>query len=219
MSDLQKPEDKHLNAAGTQSRVGKAATVGSPKKADKKVKDVEPLVLKKINLTALAEGMPGLTPASGQMLAEAAAVCLEDRKHQPGVCLSRAGLIIEDLYVEWPPVDDQKRRSYADMQEATERGACGVAILIAREATGKVVVERSKKGTGFDYWLGDADDDDLPFQRSSRLEVSGILSGTKTQIDSRIRQKKEQIAPTDHIAPGYVVVVEFGTPVARIELK
>jgi len=172
-----------------------------------------------MNLATLAEGMPGLTEACGQTLAQAAAVCLEDRKHQTGVCLRRVGMMIDDLHVEWLPVDDQNRRCYADMQEATERGACGVAILVVREVTGMVVVERSKKGTGFDYWLGDKDYDGLPFQGTARLEVSGILSGTKTQIDLRIKQKKEQIAPTDQLAPGYVAVVEFGTPVAHVENK
>ena len=174
---------------------------------------------KAMSLAALAVGMPGLTAASGQTLAEAAAVCLESRKHQTGVRLQRTGMMREDLHVEWQPVDEQNRRCYADMQEATERGACGVAILVVREATGLVVVERSKKGTGFDYWLGDKDHDGLPFEGVSRLEVSGILIGTQTQIDARIKQKKEQMKPTDQIAPGFVAVVEFGTPIARVENK
>ncbi len=126
----------------------------------------------------------------------------------------------EDLHLEWSPVDDQQRRTYADMQEATELGACGVAILVVREATAKVVVERSKKGTGFDYWLGDNADDDGPlFGGKTRLEVSGILTGTQSQIDSRMKQKKGQIAPSDHVAPGFVAVVEFGTPIACLESK
>jgi len=156
--------------------------------------------------------MPGLTVASGQTLAEAAAVCLENRK-------PRVGIMREDMHVEWQPVDEQNRRCYADMQEATERGACGVAILVVKEATGLVVVERSKKGTGFDYWLGDKDNDGLPFEGVSRLEVSGILTGTQTQIDARVKQKKEQMSPTDQVAPGFVAVVEFGTPIARVESK
>lgn len=174
---------------------------------------------KMMSLTALAEGMPGLTAASGQMLAEAAAVCLEDRKHPPGVRLPRVVLMREDLHVERPPVEDQHRRCHADMQEATERGACGVAILVVREATGMVVVERSKKGTGFDYWLGEKDYDGLPFEGTPRLEVSGILAGTQTQVDSRIKQKKEQMKPTDHLASGVVAVVEFGMPIACVESK
>jgi hypothetical protein len=125
----------------------------------------------------------------------------------------------DDIHVEWMPVDEQRRRCYADMQEATERGACGVAILVVREATGMVVIERSKKGTGFDYWLGENDDSGPPFAGKRRLEVSGILKGTKAQIDARIKQKKDQLKPTDHLAAGFVAVVEFGTPVACVENK
>ncbi len=172
-----------------------------------------------MRLAALADGMPGLTAASGQMLAEAAAVCLEDRRHPIGVRLERHGLMREALHVEWPPIDDQVRRCHADMQEATERGACGIAILVAREATGLVVIERSKRGTGFDYWLGEKDYEGLPFAGTRRLEVSGMLTGTRRQVAARIKQKKEQMRPTDSMAPGFVAVVEFGRPIACLESK
>ena len=193
----------------------------TPDQTPKPVKTASPAApaKKAMSLTALASGMPGLTAASGQTLAEAAAVCLESRKHLTGVRLPRTGMMREDLHVEWQPVDEQSRRCYADMQEATERGACGVAILVVKEATGLVVVERSKKGTGFDYWLGDKDYDGLPFEGVTRLEVSGILNGTQTQVDARVKQKKEQMKPTDRVAPGFVAVVEFGTPIARVESK
>jgi hypothetical protein len=174
---------------------------------------------KAMRLAALAEGMPGLTTAAGQTLAEAAAVCLEDQKHPSGVRLQRGGMMPDDMHVEWLPVDEQQRRCYADMQEATEWGACGVAVLVVREVTGLVVVDRSKKGSGFDYWLGEKDSDNLPFAGTSRLEVSGILTGTQTQIASRIKQKKDQMKPTDHLASGFVAVIEFGTPTACVESK
>lgn len=211
MESRKKPEGKRLAPGTSRGRKAgpfEAASVAPAAPAKKAM-----------SLAALAAGMPGLTPASGQTLAEAAAVCLENRKHQTGVRLPRAGMMREDLHVEWQTVDEQNRRCYADMQEATERGACGVAILVVKEATGLVVVERSKKGTGFDYWLGDKDHDGLPFEGASRLEVSGILTGTQTQIDARIKQKKEQMKPTDHVAPGFVAVVEFGTPIACVESK
>lgn len=139
--------------------------------------------------------------------------------HPPGVRLEQAGLADNDIEVEWMPVNEQSRRCYADMQETTERGACGVAILVVREATGMVVIERSRKGTGFDYWLGEEDYDGLPFAKTSRLEVSGILNGTTNQIDTRIKQKKAQLKPTDNWATGYVAVVEFGRPIACVESK
>ena len=171
---------------------------------------------KKISLFALSEGMPGLTPACGASLAESAALCLEDRQHKSGVNFRLFGMRSEEFPVEWLPVDEQSRRCNADLQEATERGACGIAILVIRDLTGKVVVERSKKGPGFDYWLGD-EDDELLFAGKARLEVSGILSGTRSQIQTRINQKKEQIKPSAALAPGYVAVVEFSAPTACVE--
>jgi hypothetical protein len=160
--------------------------------------------------------MPGLTRACGTLLAEAAAVCLEERQHATGVTLQLTGVRSAQFPMQWPPVTDQARRSHNDLQEATERGAYGIAILVVCEFTGMVVVERSKKGPGFDYWLGDEDDGQL-FAGKARLQVSGILSGPRSQLQARARQKKEQIKPSDHLAPGYVAVVEFGTPIACVE--
>jgi hypothetical protein len=169
------------------------------------------------NLNTLAEGtMPGLSSVYGAQLAQAAAVCLENREHRSGATLQLAGVSAAQFLMEWPPVDDQARRSNNDLQEATERGAYGIAILIVCDLTGMVVVERSAKGLGFDYWLGDKDDDEL-FSGKTRLEVSGILSGPRSQAQARVRQKREQMKPSDRLAPGYVAVVEFGTPVAWVE--
>lgn len=117
-----------------------------------------------------------------------------------------------------PQNDSLRRRCHNDLQEATERGACGIAIVLVQELTGKIVIERSKKGPGFDYWLGDSDDD-LLFSGKARLEVSGILSGTAGQIEGRLKQKKDQIRPSDRLAPGYIAIVEFGAPMAHVEVK
>jgi hypothetical protein len=162
--------------------------------------------------------MPGLTSACGTSLAEAAAVCLEERQHRSGVTFHLSGAHAQQFLVQWPPVDDQARRCYNDLQEATERGAYGIAILIVCDITGMVVVERSKKGPGFDYWLGNEDEDGGElFERKARLEVSGILSASRPQVQARVRQKKKQMKPSDRLAPGYVAVVEFGTPIACVE--
>jgi hypothetical protein len=159
--------------------------------------------------------MPGLTVAWGTTLAEAAAVCLEDRSHQIGVALRLIGLKTEQYPLEWRRVDEQMRRCYNDLQMATELGAYGIAILMVKDITGKVVIERSKKGTGFDYWLGDRDDV-LLFSGKRRLEVSGLLVGSRLSLQSRVREKKEQMKPSTGLAPGYVAVVEFGTPIACV---
>lgn len=173
---------------------------------------------KQLSLSALSDGMPAITPAHGQMLAEAAAVCLELKTHRPGVGFAKAGLMTEDLLLRWEAVTEQARLCYADKPEATEWGAAAIAILFVREVTGMAVMQRSVKGTGFDYWVGD-EDNELIFQGLSRLEVSGILAGTPAQIAARIAQKKKQMDPSDDNGPGLVAVIEFGTPVAHVESK
>lgn len=94
-------------------------------------------------------------------------------------------------------------------------GACGVAILAARELTGYTVVERSVKGTGFDYWLGAVNSPDSqlePLERKARLEVSGILHGATDIVEARIREKIRQTRRSAGEFPAYIVVVEFHTP-------
>jgi hypothetical protein len=77
-------------------------------------------------------------------------------------------------------------------------------------------VERSAKGTGIDYWVGDGRDERGIFQRAARLEVSGILKGDKAKIAARFAQKTSQTRRSDKSEmPAYVVIVDFGGPEAR----
>lgn len=170
------------------------------------------------DLERLRKGMPGLTSAAGGYLAEAAAVCLEDRSHASGVSLSVEGSYHRIVRLSWANVSDQQLRTHADLHEATEHGACGIAILVVENASRKVVVERSKKGTFFDYWLGTDGKGEL-FQERARLEVSGILEGDDKKLESRTSQKLEQIKQAKGKLPRYIAVVEFGRPKARVIRK
>jgi hypothetical protein len=175
-------------------------------------------VTRDLTLTALAEGMPGLTPVFGHSLAEACAVCLEEQGHSSGVVLEVSGELTTSYLVQVPEVTDQMRRCWNDNQEATEHGAYGIALLLARDVTGFVALERSRKGTGFDFWLGD--EDELPFQNKARLEVSGIRNGNDSAVTTRVNEKLEQMSPTDGLGlPGYAAVIEFGRPVSRVVRK
>ena len=111
------------------------------------------------------------------------------------------------------------RLAYFDLQRATELGACGVALLLTREMTDLMAIRQSRKGTGVDYWLGPANQssDTLPFQNAARLEVSGLLSGTDKQFNTRLRKKLQQSVPSDDTGlPAYAVVVEFSRPQAQV---
>ena len=121
--------------------------------------------------------------------------------------------------LSWPPVTDQIRRTWGDLEEAVEHGAYGMAALLVAEHTEYEVVERSRKGKGFDYWLGPKGEDSGLFQRTARLEVSGIGRGDESAVAARVKKKLKQISVSDGTLPGYIVIVEFGSPRARVIKK
>ena len=92
-----------------------------------------------------------------------------------------------------------------------------MAILLARREVGYSVIERSRKGTGFDYWMGA--ESELPFERKARLEISGIRKGRNREVNARVKQKLKQIERSGDSPAAYVIVVEFGTPLAEVRQK
>jgi hypothetical protein len=178
------------------------------------------LFKRSIDLTKIGEGMPGITRIHGRFLGEAAAVCLEAKNHTSDVVVLRAddGVNKQEYGLVWEPCTDQQRRCYRDPRNATEWGACGIAIEITRDMTGLVVVDRSWQTTGFDYWLGQGNDS--VFTHAARLEVSGILEGQEATIRARIKGKFGQMEQSDDLGlPGYIAIVEFSQPEARFVSK
>lgn len=174
-----------------------------------------------LRLTTLSEGLPAVTSALGTTMAEAGAVCFVDQEHKNGVELHLSGTFVKKFKVFWPELTDQMLRCWDDPEDATEHAACGIAFLLVRSLTDFTIIRRSRKGTGFDYWLGyQESEDELPFQNKARLEISGIRNGSNSQVNLRVRKKLEQVKPTDNLGlPGYIVVVEFGAPQAQMVQK
>ena len=192
-----------------------------------------------LNLNDLdTDDIPGITRVKGNNLAQAGAICLESQGHQQGVRLMVQGYVSNSYPLSWTPANNQARRTWNDPNEATEAGAIGIAVLVAIREIGYTVIARSWQGTGFDYWLGNADtanistierevttklrdilQDDNFVVRGS-LEVSGIRTGNDHQIRARMQQKLQQIDQSDTWGlPVYVIVVEFRRPLAEIEEK
>ena len=166
--------------------------------------------------------MPGVTAETGAALAQAAGVCLESQGHAQGVNLRVRGDRQGNHELHWPLETPQAQRSWANEDEATEQGAAGVAVLLAREEVGYLVVERANRGAGFDYWLGSQPAEVAPYE--AKMEVSGIRNGDESDIRRRVREKLDQIARhAPSVAsnlPAYAVVTEFSRPVAEIrEMK
>ena len=158
--------------------------------------------------------MDGLSSRLGAAMAEAASACLDDCGHGMPARLAVDGEEEGEFDLAWWAVDDQIRRTWADEPFASEQGAYGIAILVVREIRGLSVLERSRKGTGFDYWMGEATD--LLFTDKVRLEISGIRRGADHIVAARVKQKARQISASSGRLRGIVVVVEFSTPLARM---
>jgi hypothetical protein len=169
-----------------------------------------------LDLDALRTGAPGMTPDFGGCLAEAASVCLEDQQHSSGTRLTVDGDQNSAFELQWGTTTDQMRRCWADEQITTEHGAYGIATLLVHTIKGLVVAERSRKGTGFDFWLGTSADAAALFQDKARLEVSGIRNGSEALIAGRVREKAVQTTRSDGRLAAIIVVVEFGTPRSRM---
>ncbi len=169
-----------------------------------------------LDLNDLGYGLPAITSEFGMGLAQAGGVCLESQNHEQGVQLSVQGYSNNSYPLTWPTITDQTRRCWNDPREATEFGAMGIAVLLAQKEIGYTVIERSRIDTGFDYWLGEESN---LFQKKARLEISGIRRGSKRDVKARIRQKLKQTNRSDGSLPAYVIVVEFGHPLAEVEKK
>jgi hypothetical protein len=173
-----------------------------------------------ISIHPIALGTLAITANYAGMLEEAAAVCLEKNGHPPGVVLALLGDSTQTLWLTWRELGDEHVSSYSDLEEATEYGAYGIAMVAVRELKGKAAISRSARGGGFDWWVGDSEDSrTLPFQGKARLEVSGILRGRPGQLEARIRQKKKQTELSDSLGPAIIAIVQFSEPLAHIETK
>jgi hypothetical protein len=167
-----------------------------------------------VNLDSFGAGGPNLSPAAAADLAEAAAVCLLESGHGSGVVMS----VIPGGHavVSFSDPDARAFTSRADPEETTERGATALALELLRVKEGHEVIERSRKRTGCDWYVGQPDPDG-PFQAKRRVEVSGIRNETETTVVRRVNQKRAQLARGNDTTTGYVVVVGFRSPVAHVE--
>lgn len=166
----------------------------------------------KIDVTDIKKGLPGISSIAGSQLYEAFEVCMHLSDHREDVCLPVEGLFLDNIDVHWNDCyNEQKARTYADMQYTTEHGAICLSVMLTLSLTPYTVIERSRKGTGIDYWLGDKQT--VLFQKKARLEVSGIFKGDDDILKKRHAVKVKQTAKSDSLLlPAFISVVEFSMP-------
>ena len=172
-----------------------------------------------LHLDSLSDGIMVVSANTVGWYVENCVVCFDNQGHSSGVCLNviDADESEKKFSIHWEgEVSEQLRRSYADLRRATDQAACAIAFLLIRELTHYKTVEQAIIGTSVDYWLSDIDepDDYLIFNHTARLEISGILSETKSNsVEARMRSKLERLKKG---LPAFIIIVEFGRPWSKM---
>ena len=165
---------------------------------------------RKLTFKTISNGLCGITADVARAHVQAAKVMLDHHGHRSGVVFDATGIQRSRYRLAFRLPGDRAKRTWGDLQSATEWGACAVAFLLVLDMTEFTVIERSARGTGIDYWLGHRDRP--PFERAARLEVSGISKGGDDIFQSRVREKTVQTQRSAGALPAYVSVTEFRTP-------
>ena len=143
---------------------------------------------------------------------------MDNQGHKSGKEIKIEGDLEGQFKLVWREVTQQIRSSRNDLEDAVEGGAYCLAMLVIEKLTSLKVNKQSQKRTGFDYWLGKENKEGV--QGLARLEVSGILKGTKGQINQRLKEKMRQTQKSDNLnIPAYIVIVEFSQPIIKIKKR
>jgi hypothetical protein len=153
-----------------------------------------------------------------QGYSEGLIVALESQHHHSPAKLTIKGISNDTIDLLWSKTVNKK--GWREAKYYTEAGALAVAMFLAINYTDYDEIEQSQIGTGFEYFLSYSENhakhDPINFFQA-KLEVSGILNGTLSQIETRIRSKSAQCQSSCSTwnIPGYVSVTEFSTPVSH----
>ena len=151
----------------------------------------------------------GLTKAIADTYTEAATVCL-DRHHQSPTDfdLDRSG-VRSEAFVDWRRPDARIRGAWANEIDATEAGACACTLAAVELTDGLVAVHRAETKTGADYYIAPKGTSAEDLQQWSRLEVSGVDSGSESTVSRRLKDKLAQAAAGNSDLPAMASVVGF----------
>jgi hypothetical protein len=176
-------------------------------------------------LEELRKAAPDMDDISLLYLTQNCVACLNDQGHPSGVVVPIEQADVEHkVTVHHSVTIDQKfLNTYCDLTDRIDAGACAVAILVSMPLLGYKVVQRSRKYNGYDYRLGN-DDDELPLNGGPKLEVSGLQkANANNSIADRVNDKIRRLRRFDAKPPvdtpnqpTYIFVLDFGQPRARM---
>jgi hypothetical protein len=166
-----------------------------------------------LHMTELLTDLGELSDGLAGYFLEGAIVSLEKARHESGVALSVAGSYSLTYKLQWNSPEKRVFSSWDDPGYATENGAYGIVLLVLSRVAGLVVVRRSQKRTGFDFWMARRGEEQPLFQNLVRLEVSGTQMTATSRTTQRLAQKAKQTSQSDSFGLSAIVaIVQFSLP-------
>ena len=182
---------------------------------------MEQTAIPSLKLESLADGIPVIFGGGHHWLIQKCVFSLDKQGHASGVILHVVQEADADCNFSliWDlEVNEQLRKAHADSIESVEDSAKALSFLLIRELTPYTAVEQAQRGTTIDYFLSEKDrNDDLIFNNTARLEVSGINTGDMQLVDARVKDKLDRLKYDP--LPAYIVVVEHKVPLAKMVVK
>lgn len=92
--------------------------------------------MKRIDITLIKEGLPGISSVAAQQLYETYEVCMHVSGHPENVQLLMEGVFQESINIYWQDnYNEQKARTYADTEYTTEHGAVCLSVMLTTALT------------------------------------------------------------------------------------
>lgn len=173
--------------------------------------------MKALSIESLREGLSGIIPSFGGLMADCAIFSLASQGHRSGVKLDVVGGQRKRKFtLHWKTILGLwAARSMNDETRTTEFGAMGLGILLSLNLTSLQHFTVARKPSGIDFWLFENEPHSLDFSTAdARLEISGIAreSGSNN-LRARFLVKKEQVSRyADSDLPTWIALVEFSVP-------
>ena len=163
----------------------------------------------KIVIYGLARRHPGLTVHVGGSFSEAASVCLSRHHASPVLMEVFCDAKQVNRIIDFQTPDSRTLKSWNNHTDTTEAGAYGVAIATVEAEENLVAISRAETLTGADWYIAPCGKQLDDLEECFRLEVSGLDTGTKSDIETRLRQKVEQTQRGRSNLPAIASVVGF----------
>lgn len=163
----------------------------------------------KLELKSLHQRHSGLTPALSGALYEAASVCLHRHHQSPVEFEVHRNDDTAKRATEFEKPDATALNAWANAIDTTEAGAYCVCLAAVEAEEQLVAVKRAETLTGADWYVAPTGTTPDDLENCFRLEVSGLDSGNRTAIRSRLLAKVAQTRKGTSNLPAIASVVGF----------